>query len=433
MIRKLPLWLKIILGMVLGLIWGLAATSLNLEQFTADWIKPWGTIFIKLLKLTAIPLIIVSLVKGITSITDISKLSRIGVKTLSIYIATTVLSITMGLIIVNIFKPGDSFSPERKEAYHQKYVSTVEEKQSTAEIVKDRSPLAFIEDIVPENFIKASSENQSMLQVIFFTVLFAIALIMVPGSHSDAVKDLFSGLNSIIFRIVGFVMAFSPIGVFALLAALVVDSAGDTDLFVALGKYVGITLAGLLFLILVQYPLIIRIFTRVRVADFMKAILPAQMLAFSTSSSAATLPVTMKQCTEKLKISPGVANFVLPVGATINMDGGSFYQAVSAVFIAQVFGIDLTVGQQLNIVLVATLSSIGAPAIPGAGIIMLVLVLTSVGIPAEGLALILGIDRPLDMMRTAVNVTGDTAVATIIATGENEIGDEQAGKLSIVN
>ncbi len=418
---KIPLWLKIILGMFLGLIWGFLATSIGMEKFTLDWIKPWGTIFIKLLKLTAIPLIIVSLINGITSITNISKLSRIGLKTLSLYIATTVLSIILGLTVVNIFKPGNSFSEEKKQEYKDKYVTNVEEKTSTAESVKDRGPLAMFVDIVPENFISAASDNSKMLQVIFFSILFAIGLTMLKGPHITVLKDLFDGLNKIIFRIVGFVISFSPIGVFALLAGLIVDTAGDTELFVALGKYVIITLAGLFFLILVQYPLIIRLFTKVRPGRFLKAILPAQMLAFSTSSSAAALPVTMKVCTEKLKISPGVSNFVLPIGATINMDGGSFYQAVSAVFIAQVFGMDLTMGQQLNIVLVATLSSIGAPAIPGAGIIMLILVLSSVGIPAEGLALILGIDRPLDMVRTAVNVTGDTAVATLIATSENEI------------
>lgn len=418
---RIPLWLKIILGMLAGLVWGFLATGLGFEKFTLDWVKPWGTIFIKLLKLTAIPLIIVSLINGITSITNISKLSRIGLKTLSLYIATTVLSITFGLTIVNIFKPGNSFSEEKKQEYKERYVQNVEEKASTAESVKERGPLEVLVDIVPENFIMAASDNSKMLQVIFFTILFAIGLTMLSGPNINVIKELVSGLNSIIFKIVGFVISFSPVGVFALLAGLIVDTAGDTELFVALGKYVAITLAGLFFLILVQYPLIIRIFTKVKPARFLKAILPAQMLAFSTSSSAAALPVTMKQCTEQLKISPGVANFVLPIGATINMDGGSFYQAVSAVFIAQVFGMDLTIVQQLNIVLIATLSSIGAPAIPGAGIIMLILVLTSVGIPAEGLALILGIDRPLDMVRTAVNVTGDTAVATLIATSEKEI------------
>ncbi len=433
-IKNIPLWLKIILGMVFGLIWGFLANATGLGEFTTDWIKPWGTIFIKLLKLTAIPLIIVSLINGISSITNISKLSRIGLKTLSIYIATTVLSITIGLLVVNVFKPGDSFSEEKKRAYNERFVNSLAEKQSTAENVKERGPLDVLVEIVPDNFISAASDNSRMLEVIFFSILFAVALTILKGNHIETVKGLFSNLNDIIFRIVGFVISFSPIGVFALLAGLIVDTSGDTELFAALGKYLIVTIAGLFFLILVQYPLIIRLFTRIKPRSFLRAILPAQMLAFSTSSSAAALPVTMKQCTEKLKISPGVSNFVLPIGATINMDGGSFYQAVSAVFIAQVFGMDLTIAQQLNIVLVATLSSIGAPAIPGAGIIMLILVLTSVGIPAEGLALILGIDRPIDMVRTAVNVTGDAAVAALIATSENEIDlDADMVRNNIIN
>ncbi len=311
-------------------------------------------------------------------------------------------------------------------------IAEVETEKVTLEV--EAFDAGVLVEIVPDNFISAASDNSRMLEVIFFSILFAVALTILKGNHIETVKGLFSNLNDIIFRIVGFVISFSPIGVFALLAGLIVDTSGDTELFAALGKYLIVTIAGLFFLILVQYPLIIRLFTRIKPRSFLRAILPAQMLAFSTSSSAAALPVTMKQCTEKLKISPGVSNFVLPVGATINMDGGSFYQAVSAVFIAQVFGMDLTIAQQLNIVLVATLSSIGAPAIPGAGIIMLILVLTSVGIPAEGLALILGIDRPIDMVRTAVNVTGDAAVAALIATSENEIDlDADMVRNNIIN
>ena len=222
----------------------------------------------------------------------------------SLYIyATTVLSITIGLTLVNIFKPGNSFPEDKKCEYNEAYVSNVADKQSEALDVKERRPPCCIVDIVPDNFFSAAADNSRMLQVIFFSILFAIALTMLGGDHIVAVKNLFSGLNDIIFRIVGFIISFSPIGVFALLAALIVDTSGDIQLFVALGKYVMITLAGLFFLILVQYPLIIRLFTRVKPVRFLKAILPAQMLAFSTSSSAAALPVTMKQCTEKLKIS----------------------------------------------------------------------------------------------------------------------------------
>jgi Na+/H+-dicarboxylate symporter len=263
-----------------------------------------------------------------------------------------------------------------------------------------------------------------MLQIIFFSILFSVAMIMLDVARIKVVKELFDGLNDIILKMVDIIMMFAPIGVFALLSALITDFSGDTDLFVALGKYAAITFFGILILTFTLYPAIIKIFTRVKIKDFVNAVIPAQMVAFSTSSSAATLPVTLKQCTDKLHISPGVANFVLPVGVTINMNGTSFYQAVSAVFIAQVFGLDLTVGQQLTLILTATLASIGTPGVPGGAIIMLVIVLSTVGIPAEGLALIMGIERPLDMMRTVANITGDAAVSTIVASSEGEIGPE---------
>lgn len=428
-IRKYPLWLKIILGMVLGIIWGLAAVRLGMEEFTLKWLKPWGTIFIKLLKLVAVPLIFVSLVKGLTSITDISKLSRIGAKTLGLYIVSTVISIVLGLLLVNMVKPGNSFSQEKRQEYQNQYKQTIKEKELVAGDVQDKSPLFFFEEMVPDNIIKATGDNSKMLQIIFFSILFSMAMLILEAKKVKVVKELFDGLNHIILKIVDIIMRFAPIGVFSLLAALIVGFSGDAQLFIALGKYAGLTMAGLLFLIFVLYPTYVKLFTKINLGDFYKSLLPVQMLAFSTSSSAATLPVTIKQSTEKLKISKGVANFVLPVGVTINMDGSSFYQAVSAVFIAQVFGMDLTITQQLTIVLTATLASIGAPGIPGGAVIMLVIVLSSVGIPAEGLALIMGVERPLDMLRTVANVTGDSTVAAIVASTENEIGSDKPEEL----
>ena len=421
-LKKYPLWLKIIFGMVLGIIWGLVAVKTGLTEFTGDWIKPWGTIFIKLLKLVAVPLIFVSLVKGITSITDITKLSRIGAKTLGLYIASTVISIVFGLVLVNLVKPGKSFSQERRAEFQMQYENNVKESEDIAGMVKERPPLAFFEDMVPDNIINAAGDNSNMLQVIFFSLLFAIAIIILEARQVKIVKDLFDGLNDIILKIVDIIMRFAPVGVFALLSALIAEFSGDAQLFVALGKYAALTLVGLLIMIFGLYPVYVRLFSKIRVRDFYKNLLPVQMVAFSTSSSAATLPVTLKQCTEKLRISKSVANFVLPVGVTINMDGSSFYQAVSAVFIAQVFGLDLDITQQLTIVLTATLASIGAPGVPGGAVIMLVIVLSSVGIPAEGLALIMGVERPLDMMRTIANVTGDSAVTSIVASSENEVG-----------
>jgi len=292
--------------------------------------------------------------------------------------------------------------------------------------VKDQGPLQFLVDIVPQNFMKASTNNKNMLQVIFFAILFGIAMIMLPDEKILYVKGFFDGVNDVILQIVDIIMMTAPYGVFALLASLMVDfSDGDLnnviELFSALGLYSLAVVTGLLIMILVVYPIILRLFTKMKYLDFFKGIMPAQMLAFSTSSSAATLPVTMERCEDHLGVSEEVSSFVLPLGATINMDGTSLYQAVAAVFIAQAFGIDLDLTQQLTIVLTATLASIGAAAVPGAGLVMLVIVLGAVGMDPEGVALIFAVDRILDMLRTVVNVTGDATVATVIASSEGQL------------
>ena len=422
MLKKLPLWAKIFIGMGLGIVWGLISVWTGWELFTTNWVKPWGTIFLKLLKLIAVPLIFVSLVKGISSLTDITKLSRIGYKTIVIYIITTVFATTVGLALVNIMKPGDVFPDDKQEQYRQKFGGQVELRQESAREIEKQSPLHFFEDMIPENFFRAAGDNSKMLQIIFFAILFSIALVLVPGQKTQVVKDFFDGLNDVILKIVDIIMRFAPIGVFALMAALVVDFSGDKDIFTALGMYMITVTLGLFLLIIGLYPIMIRVFARIRIADFLKGILPAQLVAFTTSSSAATLPVTLKQVTNELKVSKPIANFVLPVGVTINMDGTSCYQAIAAVFIAQVFGIELTLVQQLTIVLTATLASIGSPGIPSGSIVMLIIVLNSVGLPVEGLALILGVDRPLDMLRTVVNITGDSTVSSIVARSEGELG-----------
>jgi proton glutamate symport protein len=422
MIKRLPLWAKIFIGMGLGILWGLVSVWTGLEKFTINWVEPWGNIFLRLLKLIAVPLIFVSLVKGIASLTDITKLSRIGYKTIVIYIVTTVFATTVGLALVNILKPGDVFPSDKQEQFRQKYGGQVELRQESAKAIEEQSPLHFIEELVPDNIFLAASDNSKMLQIIFFAILFSIALILVPGDTTRVVKDFFDGLNDVILKIVDIIMRFAPIGVLALMAALVVDFSGDADIFTALGMYMVTVTAGLFLLIAGFYPLLMKVFARMRVTDFLRGILPAQLVAFTTSSSAATLPVTMKQVIGELKVSKTIANFVLPVGVTINMDGTSCYQAIAAVFIAQVFGIELTVIQQLTIVLTATLASIGTPGIPSGSIVMLIIVLNSVGLPVEGLALILGVDRPLDMLRTVVNITGDSTVSSIVARSEGELG-----------
>jgi len=421
MLKKLPLWAKIFIGMGLGILFGLISVWVEWETFTTNWVKPWGTIFLKLLKLIAVPLIFVSLVKGISSLTDITKLSRIGYKTIVIYLITTVFATTVGLAMVNIFKPGDVFPDEKQEQYREQFGGQVEIRQESAREFEKQSPLFFFEDMIPENFFRAAGDNSKMLQIIFFAILFSIALVLVPGDKTQVVKDFFDGLNDVILKIVDLIMRFAPIGVFALMASLVVDFSGDADIFTALGMYMLTVIIGLFILILGLYPLMMRLFAGYRITAFMKAILPAQLVAFTTSSSAATLPVTMKQVTNELGVSKPIANFVLPVGVTINMDGTSCYQAIAAVFIAQVFGIDLTLIQQLTIVLTATLASIGTPGIPSGSIVMLIIVLNSVGLPVEGLALILGVDRPLDMLRTVVNITGDSTVSSIVARSEGEL------------
>ncbi|MDC0202050.1 dicarboxylate/amino acid:cation symporter, partial [Flavobacteriales bacterium] len=294
-------------------------------------------------------------------------------------------------------------------------------KIEAAKIVEDEGPLKFLVDIVPTNIFDAASDNRNMLQVIFFAILLGIALVMLPDEKTIYVKGFFDGINDIILQIVDIIMISAPYGVFALLGGLVVDFGASAELFIALGKYSVTVIVGLLLMILVVYPFILKIFTKMKYKDFFKGIMPAQMLAFSTSSSAATLPVTMERCEDHLGVSEEVSSFVLPLGATINMDGTSLYQAVAAVFIAQAYGMELGIAEQLTIVMTATLASIGAAAVPGAGMVMLVIVLGAIGVPVEGLALIFGVDRLLDMMRTVVNVTGDATVATVVASTEGQL------------
>ena len=419
--KRLPLYVKILVGMVFGIIAGLIAVYFELSELTNDWIKPWGDIFLNLLKLIAVPLIFVSLVKGISSLSNISKLSRIGIKTISLYILSTVIAVSFGLILVNTIEPGNTFPNYKKVELQEKYHTTIDLKKNQASDLKNESPLKFLVDVVPSNFFQAATDNSKMLQIIFFAILFGIAMVILEEKKVKVVRDFFDGIDAIILKIIDLIMLFAPYGVFALIAGLIVDFSGDLDLFSALGLYAITVILGLLIMIFVIYPLFLKIFTPVRYSDFYKAISPAQLLAFSTSSSAATLPVTMECVEKEIGVANEVASFVLPVGVTINMDGTSCYQAIAAVFIAQVFGVDLDIYDQLIIVVTATLASIGTPGVPGGSIVMLIIVLTSVGIPIEGLALILGIDRPLDMLRTVVNVTGDATVATIVAASEGQL------------
>tara|TARA_B100000287_G_scaffold26459_1_gene25384 strand:+ start:422 stop:1681 length:1260 start_codon:yes stop_codon:yes gene_type:complete len=413
---KLSLHVKILLGMLFGVIVGIVAVNLNFNQFITDWIKPFGTIFINLLKLIAVPIVFVSLIKGISSLNDIAKLSKIGFRSILLYLSSTFLAVTIGLILVNVINPGETLSNSLSADFFQSQSSQsiVLEKSKIAEEVKNQSPLQFLVDIVPSNIFLSATDNSKMLQVIFFSILFGISLVVLPKDKVTYVKGFFDGLNEVVLKMVEFIMDYSPYGVFALIAGLIVEFGASSSLFVGLTYYSLTVVLGLLIMIFFVYPMFLKIFTKTDIVGFFKGILPAQMLAFSTSSSAATLPVTIDCCEKNLGVKKEVSSFVLPLGATINMDGTSMYQAIAAVFIAQVLGMDLDISQQLTIVLTATLASIGSAAVPGAGMVMLVIVLSSIGIGADKIALIFAVDRLLDMIRTVVNVTGDSAIAKII-------------------
>ncbi|MEJ6692405.1 MAG: dicarboxylate/amino acid:cation symporter [Saprospiraceae bacterium] len=420
---KLALHWQIIIGMVIGGIFGYIMTQVGGEQFTADWIKPIGKIFINLLKLIAIPLIIASLIKGISDLKDISKFKTIGLRTILLYIMSTVIAITIGLIVVNTINPGSSISPELMAEISGTYGEKASAKISSAGSAADRGPLQFLVDMVPDNFFKAASNNGSMLQVIFFVIFFGISLLLIKPEESKPVKAFFDGLNEVVLKMVDLIMFIAPIAVFALIASLITEIS-NPEIFIALAKYAMTVVLGLAIMV-VFYLILIK--TRIGYSPgfFLKNFSPAQLLAFSTSSSAATLPVTMERVEEHLGVDQEVSSFVLPVGATVNMDGTSLYQAVAAVFICQVTGFELGLGDQLTIILTATLASIGSAAVPGAGMIMLVIVLEALGLPAEslaiGIALIFAVDRPLDMCRTVINVTGDATVSMLVAKSIDKI------------
>lgn len=415
-IKSIPLYTKILIGMALGIVIGLIATNTGCDKVITNWIKPFGDIFMRLLKLIAIPLILISLLKGVGNLNNIRSLSTIGVRTMLIYICTTVIAILLGLGLVELFAPGKMVSPDSAAQLQSIYEQSTIQKQQIAQTISNQSPLQPLVDIFPDNMMGAMSTNSNMLQVIFIAIILGIAILLVGKERSAPVIKLVDSLDAIVLKVVDIIMVYAPIGVFALMSAMVVDSAGDFSLLGALGYYALTVILGLLMMIFIVYPTLLKIFTKSSLRHFFRSMMPVQLLAFSTSSSAATLPLTMETVETKLGVSNRTASFVLPVGVTINMDGTSCYQAIAAVFIAQVLGIDLGWQELLVLVATTTISSIGTPGVPGGSIVILVMVLGSVGIPAEGLALILGMDRPLDMLRTVVNVTGDATVATIVDT-----------------
>ena len=415
---------QIIAGLVLGLLFGIAAAAYGWGDFVADWVAPFGTIFINALKLIAVPLVLASLVTGVASLSDLRKLSRIGGKTIAIYLGTTAVAVTLGLVAVNIVEPG-TFVPEAmRDSLMAEFAAEAAERTSAAEAAQERVPLQVLVDIVPSNFFESVGDNRNMLQVVFMALLVGIGLVQLPRERGAPLLAFFESLNDVVIRLVDLIMLMAPVGVFALIASTITATAGE-DVFGLLGAlaiYSAVVLVGLLLHTVITYPALLKLLTPMSLRTFFAGIAPAQLVAFSTSSSGATLPVTMERCEEKLGVSEEVSSFVLPLGATINMDGTALYQAVAAVFIAQALGMELVLSQQLTIVLTAVLASIGTAAVPGAGIIMLVIILQAIGVPPEGIALILGVDRLLDMCRTVTNVTGDAMVATVVAASEGQLG-----------
>jgi Na+/H+-dicarboxylate symporter len=419
---KLALHWKILIGMILGLVFGFLMKNMELKEIVVDWIKPFGTIFINLLKMIAVPLIVVSLIVGLSDLKDIAKLSKLGGRTVALYLFTTVCAVSIGLVLANLIKPGNYINDASRKSLLENFAGDAAQKIELAEKAKNSGPLQPLVDVVPENFFMAMTDNASMLQVILFVILLGIGLILIDESKSKPVVDFFKGLNEVILKIIDIIMLGAPIGVFALMAALMVEIP-DFSTLNALLIYALTVVLGLSVMVFVLYPTLLIVLAKYSPIKFFKAISPAQLLAFSTSSSAATLPVTMERVTEHVGVDEEVASFVLPLGATVNMDGTSLYQAVAAVFIAQAMGIPLDLQTQLMIVVTATLASIGSAAVPSAGMVMLVIVLGQAGIPEAGLALIFAIDRPLDMCRTVVNVTSDATVATVVAKSVGKLHD----------
>lgn len=412
--KRIPLSVNILIGMGTGLLAGIICLRLDAHEFVRLWILPWGDIFLNLLKMIAVPIVFLSIVCGIFNIGNLKDFSRLAGRTFILYVITTILAITIGLILVSSIRPGKIFDVTEQAEIQSKYGQVVSERETSADEVRNRGPLGFIVDIFPENIFKATTDNSKMLQIIFVALMLGIVILVIPDEKTTVVRQFFLQMNDVFIYMVDLVMKVAPFGVFSLMAGMMVEFGGSAGLLKALGMYSLTVITGLIIVTYIMYPLFIRLFTNISIPGFIKGIFPAQLVAFSTSSSAVTLPVTKRQVEKELGVPTKVSGFVLPLGMTINMDGTSLYQMVAVVFVSQVFGIELSFAQLMFIVLLALLSSIGAPGIPGGSIVMLVFILSSVGIPLQGLALILAIDRPLDMMRTVTNITGDSFVCCIL-------------------
>ena len=462
--KSLALHWQVIIGLVLGAVYAWFAVANNWINFTMDYINPFGNIFINLLKMIAVPLVLFSIISGIISLKDITQLGRMGIKTLGLYLVTTLFAVSLGLVYVNLVKPGENQSvdirTEKRIEYEiwlsenpqvervddinflsnpalvdkidqvrarlegEEMTGWVADKVIKREKEKSKGPLSALEDVFTSNIFRSLTDSK-MLQIILFGILFGAVLSMVSKEKAKPVTNLVEGLNEVFIKMVMVIMKAMPFFVFALMAGQIVKAAGsDPDKFAELMKfylwYGAVVVTGLLTMAFVVYPTLVKLLTGLGFGKFLKGVKDAQITAFSTSSSVATLPITMGCLEKKLKVSKSTTSFVLPIGATVNMDGTSLYQGIAVVALAQFHMIDLSIAQQLIIVGTATVASIGAAAIPSAGLILMMVVLESVGLNPLWIAIIFPIDRILDMCRTVVNVTGDATVASIVAYSENE-------------
>ncbi len=416
----MQLYTKILIGLGLGVAVGLIANVLDLVWLQAILaaVEPIGTAFIRLITMVVVPLVAASLLIGTASLGDLRKLGRIGGKTVAYYLTTTAVAVTIGIVLSNVIQPGGRIDPATRDTLSQAFAT--EAGQRVAMAAEKPPVVETLLNMIPRNPIQAAAE-MDLLPLIIFMILFGAAITLVEEEKKQAVLMVAEGVNDAVMVLIDWIMKLAPYAVFALIAAVVAQF--GLDLLRSLLIYTLTVTAGLLIHALFTYGLVVRFLVKMNPITFYRRIVEAQVVAFSTSSSNATLPVTMETAEEDLGISPQIASFVLPLGATINMDGTALYQAVATMFIAQIYGVGLGVGEQVTIVLTATLASIGAAGVPSAGIIILILVLNSVGLgghAAAGIALILGVDRILDMLRTAVNVTGDLTAASFVARTEGE-------------
>lgn len=464
--KKLPLHLKVIIGLILGAVYAFLSVKYDWNQFTLDYIKPFGDIFINILKLIAVPLVLFSIITGVASLKDIKKLGRMGAKTMGLYLVTTFIAVIVGLIVVNVYKPGERVNESTRKEFRISYElwqqgtpgvpklddiciscnagnkdlvakvrqkegrgaqnDWVEDKLNKAESAKDQGPLQPLVDVVPDNVFKALAD-MSMLQIIFFAIFFGIVLVAIPEEKSKPLFQVLDALNDVFVKMVMMVMQAMPVFVFALMAGQIVKAAGTDpekffELLSFLLQYSLVLVFGLALMTFIFYPTVVSVLVKkIKYKFFLKGIRDAQITAFSTSSSVATLPVTMDCMHNNIKVPEKITSFVLPIGATVNMDGTSLYQAVAVISLAQLHMVDLSISQQLVIILTATLASIGAAAIPSAGLVLMIIVLESVGLNPAWIAIIFPVDRILDMCRTVVNVTGDATVSTLVASSEGEL------------